>query len=183
ATQLAWFENILESARKNPAVRGVAVGMHVALPESLAPGHSMSDTVTGTESGRQVYTDLVKFNQATKKHVYILASHSHFYMSGIFDTDYWNANGGVLPGWIVGTAGAMRYPLPPGARKAKDARQKVYGYLLGTVHRDGSIDFTFKKINRSDIPASVTDRYTPAFADYCFNQNADFKSRPAQVEK
>lgn len=183
ATQIAWFESMLDRARKNPAVRGLVVGMHVALPESLAAGHSMSDTVTGTESGRQVYTDLLKFNQTTKKHVYILASHSHFYMSGIFNSDYWNANGGVLPGWIVGTAGAMRYPLPPDANKAKDARQKVYGYLLGTVHRDGSIDFSFKKVNRSDVPGPVAERYTPAFADYCFNENTDFKPHPAQADR
>ena len=183
STQLQWFESTLERARKNPAVRAVVVGMHVALPESLAAGHSMSETVTGTESGRQVYTDLLKFNQTTKKHVYILASHSHFYMSGIFNSDYWNANGGVLPGWIVGTAGAMRYPLPPTAGRAKDARQKVYGYLLGVVHRDGSIDFSFKKVNRSDIPTSVAERYTPAFADYCFNENTDFKPHPPQPER
>jgi hypothetical protein len=177
STQLAWFEYVLDRARRNPAVHGVVVGMHVALPESLAAGHSMSDTVTGTESGRQVYADLLKLNQA-KKHVYILASHSHFYMSGIFNTDYWNAHGGVLPGWIVGTAGAMRYPLPPDARKAREARQKVYGYLLGTVHGDGSIDFSFKKISRSDIPDPVADRYTPEFTDYCFNENTDFKPHP-----
>ncbi|HEY6347838.1 MAG TPA: hypothetical protein VI636_00370 [Candidatus Angelobacter sp.] len=181
ATQLAWFESVLERARKNPAVRTVVVGMHESLPDSLASGHSMSDSATGTESGRRVYTDLLKLNRATKKRVYILASHSHFYMSGIFNSNYWNAKGGVLPGWIVGTAGAMRYPLPPTANKAKEAREKVYGYLLGKVHRSGSIDFSFKKTNRSEIPAAVAERYTPAFADYCFNENTDFKSRPAQA--
>jgi hypothetical protein len=179
ATQLAWFEYVLDRARTNSKVRAVVVGMHEALPESLAAGHSMSDTVTGTESGRQVYADLLKFNQATKKHVYILASHSHFYMSGIFNSDYWNTHGGVLPGWIIGTAGAMRYSLPPDIRKAKEARQKVYGYLLATVHQDGSIDFSFKKVGRSDIPDSVVQRYTPEFTDYCFNQNTDFKPHPA----
>jgi len=179
SAQIAWFESTLERARANAQVHGVVVGMHAALPESLASGHSMSDTVAGTESGRQVYTDLLQFNQLTKKHIYILASHSHFYMSGIFDSDYWNAHGGVLPGWIVGTAGAMRYPLPPTANRAKDARQKVYGYLLGTVHHDGSIDFTFKKIKHSDVPGAVAQRYTPNFANYCFEENTDFKPHPA----
>jgi len=183
ATQMAWFESVLQRASRNRAVRGVVVGMHEALPDSLASGHSMSDTVTGTESGRQVYTDLLKFNQTTKKHVYILASHSHFYMSGIFNSDYWNTHGGALPGWIVGTAGAMRYPLPPDAYKAKEARQKVYGYLLGTVHQDGSINFSFKKINRSDIPDSVAGHYTAMFTDYCFNENTDFKPHPAQAKR
>ena len=82
----------------NPEVRAVVVGMHAALPDSLASGHSMSDYPAGTQSGRQVYTDLLNFNKQTQKHVYILASHSHFYMSGIFDSDYWRANGGALPG-------------------------------------------------------------------------------------
>lgn len=180
STQLAWFKSILERDRKNPAVRAVVVGMHVALPGSLAPGHSMSDTPAGTESGRQAYRDLLNFHQTTQKYVYILASHSHFYMSGIFNSDYWNENGGVLPGWIVGTAGAMRYPLPPGESKSVEAKQKVYGYLVGTVHGDGTIDFVFKEIDRSDVPGAVAERYTPAFADYCFNENADFNPHPPQ---
>ena len=116
--QVGWFESVLKRATANPEVRAVVVGMHAALPDSLAAGHSMSDYPAGTQSGRQVYTDLLKFNKDTQKKVYILASHSHFYMSDLFDSDYWNAHGGVLPGWIVGTAGAMRYhaevprPLP-----------------------------------------------------------------------
>lgn len=183
ASQVAWFEGVLERARTNPQVHSIVAGMHAALPDSLAIGHSMSDTVAGTQSGRQVYTDLLQFGQMTRKHVYILASHSHFYMSGIFDSDYWNAHGGVLPGWIVGTGGAMRYPLPPTARRAKQALQKVYGYLLGTVHRDGTIDFTFKKIKRSDVPDEVAQRYTPEFVDYCFNENTDFKPHPAQAKR
>ena len=44
--------------------------------------------------------------------VYVLASHSHYYMENIYNTEHWRLHGGVLPGWIVGTAGAVRYPLP-----------------------------------------------------------------------
>jgi len=176
--QVAWFEGVLKRASANRKVRAVVVGMHAALPDSLAAGHSMSDYPAGLQSGRQVYTDLLKFNKQTKKRVYILASHSHFYMSGIFDSDYWRVNGGVLPGWIIGTGGAMRYPLPPQASRAQEAKQKEYGYLLATVHPDGTIDFNFHEIKRSDVPPAVAQKYTPEFTDYCFNENTDFNPHP-----
>jgi hypothetical protein len=176
--QMAWFEKVVHRASSNHSVRAVVVGMHAALPDSLAAGHSMSDYPAGIQSGRQVYNDLLNFNKRTHKHVYIMASHSHFYMSGIFDSNYWRAHGGVLPGWIVGTAGAMRYPLPPDVSRAKEARQKIYGYLLGTVHPDGAIDFTFHEIKRDAVPEAVAQRYSPQFADYCFNGNTDFLPHP-----
>jgi hypothetical protein len=181
--QLGWFEGVLKRAAADDNVKTVVVGMHAALPDSLAAGHSMSDTEAGTQSGRQVYTDLLNFRQQTHKHVYVLSSHSHFYMSGIFDSDYWRANGGVLPGWIVGTAGAMRYALPATAARAKEARQKIYGYLLGTARPDGSVDFVFHEIKREDIPDAVNQRYTPEFVDVCFSQNTDLRTWPAPASK
>jgi hypothetical protein len=181
SAQLAWLQDVLNRAAANKNIRAVVVGMHEALPNSLAFGHSMNDSQQGTASGRDVYAELLHLKQQSKKQVYILASHSHFFMSGIFDSDYWHAHGGVLPGWIVGTGGAMRYPLPPEATRAKEARQKVYGYLLGTVHHDGKIDFAFQEIKRSDVPDAVAQRYTPEFADYCFNENTDFKPHVAQT--
>jgi Calcineurin-like phosphoesterase len=177
--QVNWVENVLRHAEKNPAVRGVVVGMHEALPDSLAANHSMNDWPLGITTGRRVYEDILKFKRKTDKPVYVLASHSHFYMSDIFESDYWRFHGGVLPGWIVGTAGAFRYVLPPDASRAKEARQKVYGYLLGTVHPDGKIDFAFQEVQRGDILDAINQRYTPAFVDYCFNQNAD-PAIPAQ---
>lgn len=176
--QMTWLEEVLKRATNNAAVRAVVMGMHEALPGSLAAGHSMNDFPVAMESGRKAYEDLLRFHRQTQKQVYILASHSHFYMSGIFDSDYWQAHGGVLPGWIVGTGGARRYPLPPDAGRAHEAREKVYGYLMATVHRNGSIDFKFQEIKPKDIPGAVSRRYTPEFVDYCFNENADF-GRPA----
>ena len=35
------------------------------------------------------------------------------YGGNLYNTAHWRTHGGVLPGWIVGTAGAVRYPLPP----------------------------------------------------------------------
>jgi Calcineurin-like phosphoesterase len=180
--QMAWFEGVLKRAAANPNVRAVVVGMHAALPDSLASGHSMNDWEVGPQSGRQVYNDLLNLSQGGKR-VYILASHSHFFMSGIFDSDYWRAHGGVLPGWIVGTGGATRYSLPATADRAKEARTKVYGYLLGSVRGDGSIDFAFQEIKRGDIPNAVTQRFTPEFVDFCFNQNTDFRPPAAPAKK
>jgi hypothetical protein len=175
--QVTWFEGVLQRAAAKPEVRAVVVGMHAALPDSLASGHSMNDWQVGTDSGRHVYVSLLSFKNETHKHVYVLASHSHFFMSGIFHSGYWRANGGELPGWIVGTGGAMRYALPPQAPHAKEARTKVYGYLLATVHGDGAIDFKFKEVKQSDVPAAVMQRYTPEFVGFCFEKNTEFPSR------
>ncbi len=176
--QLAWFEGVLKRAAADGNVKTVVVGMHAALPDSLAAGHSMNDSPVGAESGRRVYTDLLNLIQQAHKHVYVLSSHSHFYMGGIFDSDYWREHGGVLPGWIVGTAGAMRYALPSTASRAKEARQKIYGYLRGDVHTDGAIDFVFQEIKRADIPEAVSQRYTSEFVDVCFDKNTDFRRAP-----
>lgn len=172
--QVTWLESVLERASSNPEVRALVVGMHAALPDSVAIGHSMSDWLVGVESGRRVHTDLLDFKKKTEKNVYLLASHSHFYMSGIFNSEYWATHGGELPGWIVGTAGALRYALPPDAGRAKEARTKVYGYLLGTVHPDGKIDFKFEEIKKSDTPSAVNRRYTPQFVNFCFDKNTAF---------
>jgi hypothetical protein len=182
-TQVTWLEGVLERASSNPDVRAMLVGMHAALPDSVAIGHSMSDWLVGIESGRRVYTDLLDFKKKTKKNVYVLASHSHFYMSGIFNSEYWAAHGGELPGWIVGTAGAVRYALPPDAPRAKEARTKLYGYLLGTVHQDGKIDFKFQEIKKSDTPAAISQRYTPQFVDFCFDKNTAFNPMPEPLHK
>ncbi len=172
--QVSWLEGVVKRATSNPDVRALVVGMHAALPDSLAHGHSMNDWEVGAESGRRVYTDLLNFNKQTHKNVYLMASHSHFYMSGIFNSDYWKVHGGELPGWIVGTAGAQRYMLPPDAPRAQEARTKVYGFLLGTVHTDGSIDFKFEEIKRPDTPAAVSQRYTRELVDFCFDKNTNF---------
>jgi hypothetical protein len=104
--------------------------------------------------------------------VYVLASHSHYFMENIFNTDYWRHNGGVLPGWIVGTAGAQRYALPSDVSGAAAAQTDVYGFLLGNVKSDGEIKFTFERLNESDIPKAVSDRYTAPFVHWCFAENS-----------
>jgi hypothetical protein len=170
--QVAWLEKVLGVDSANPKIRTIVAGMHEALPDSLSKGHSMNESAAGTESGRQVYLDLLKAQNDAHKRVYILASHSHYFMEGTFNTDYWRAHGGVLPGWIIGTAGAQRYALPEGATSASKAETNVYGFLLASAKPDGEIGFTFHQLAESNIPASVVARYTPQFVHWCFAGNS-----------
>jgi hypothetical protein len=175
AAQLRWFERTLTEDLSNPAVATIVTGMHKALPESISAGHSMNESPTGIESGRRVYVDLLRARDQAHKRVYVLASHSHYYMDGIFNTEYWKEHGGVLPGWIVGTGGARRVPLPPNSSDAHGALMNVYGSLLGTVQPNGEINFEFEQLLEKDIPESVTARYGKDFVHWCFAENTEAK--------
>lgn len=187
--QIEWFEQVLAADKADANVRTVIVGMHRALSNSLACGHSMNGDV-GNESkqsldgGRRVYEDLMKWRHDSNKFVYVLASHSHFYMDGIFETPYWEhrkIGKDVLPGWIVGTAGAIRYNLPRYPEdflKKHHAQTDVAGYLLASVKDDGEVRFDFKEVNQSDLPQSIQDVYGSEFVGKCFKDNHDSKDHP-----
>jgi hypothetical protein len=174
-TQMTWFKKVLSHDEGDETIKTIVVGMHEALPESISRGHSMSeskDSPVPEKSGREVYQQLLRVKNGAKKNVYVLASHSHFYMEGIFNTPYWQEHGGILPGWIVGTAGAVRYTLPKEATDAIDAKTNVYGYLLATVQANKDIRFQFELIKKSDVPKDIVKRYGPGFIDFCFNKNS-----------
>ena len=173
--QMQWLAGVLGRDAKDNSIRTVVLGMHKALPESVSFSHSMNESKTGTESGRRVYEMLLKLQNESHKNVYVLASHSHFFMEGTFNTPYWQSHGGVLPGWIVGTAGAERYPLPKDFHAAKAAKTNVYGYLLATVNPPGepagTIRFKFEELKENDIPRDVVGRFTSKFVHECFAAN------------
>jgi len=175
APQMKWIEGVLNRDRKDSAIHTIVVGMHEALPESISSNHSINEYPSGEQTGRRVYARLLKMQNDAHKIVYVLASHSHFFMDGIFNTLYWKSNGGVLPGWIVGTAGAERYPLPPDAADAKAAKTNVYGYLVATVNPAGeplgTINFKFEELKEDKIPADVVRRFTEPFVHECFEGN------------
>jgi hypothetical protein len=178
--QLDWFERVLKADAATPAIHSIVVGMHAALPHGLACDHSMNDYSAGEPSGSRVYRDLLEAHKGGKQ-VYILASHSHFIMSNIFNTNYWRNNGGVLPGWIIGTAGAIRYRLPAQAAQADFAQTDVYGYLLATVNppgAPGTIRFDFQQVEKKDVPAELIVRYSRGLVDQCFDGNKEM--RPAK---
>jgi hypothetical protein len=175
AAQMKWIEEVLAMDRKDDSIRTLVVGMHEALPESISANHSMNEYSSGVKTGRRVYAMLLKMQNDAHKIVYVLASHSHYFMDGIFNTEYWKTHGGVLPGWIVGTAGAERYRLPPNAGDAKAAKTDVYGYLIGTVNPPGeprgTIKFKFEEFAEHNIPEDVAQRFTPSFVHECFVGN------------
>ena len=180
--QLKWFQDRLADARKNDAVRSVVVGMHEALPKSISADHAMCDITKEKDSrypfqlscdeGNAAYKALLDFQAARPiKYVYVIASHSHFYMQGIFNS---RAEGERLPGWIVGTAGAVRYPLPANQpAKPDDARTNVYGYLLGTVDPYGKIEFKFQEVKEQNVPAKVRQQYPDRLVNWCFARNSE----------
>ncbi len=180
--QMKWIEGVLNRDGKDESVHTIVVGMHEALPESISANHSMNEYPSGIETGRRVYQMLLKIQNESHKIVYVLASHSHFFMEGIFNTPYWKANGGELPGWIVGTAGAERYQLPPAAGDAKVAKTNVYGYMVATVNPEGeppgTIKFKFEELKEDSIPADVLQRFTKPFVHECFEGNR--RSGPVQ---
>lgn len=171
--QMLWLHRLLQRDASDSGIRALVLGMHEALPESLAKVHSMEHSAAGNRTGSLAYQWLLEFKNASGKPLYILASHSHFYMAGIFDSDYWRAHGGVLPGWIIGTAGAVRYPLPPDAGKAEAAETHVYGYLIASVtsSKDDPVHFVFHKLSETDVPSEVVKRFTPALVHECWVDN------------
>lgn len=192
--QLEWLDKVLAKDRSDRDVLSVVVGMHRALPNSWACGHSMNGddgkpedvNRRSLESGRRAYKALLDFHKDTSKHVYVLASHSHFLMSDIFNTPYWNNSSkpdrGVLEGWVVGTAGAARYRLPecpngtdPSKCVPKQTLAASYtsGYLLANVHLDGKVEFQFEQVTEADVPKEVRDKYGKKFVDFCFLANRD----------
>jgi len=181
--QMRWFTNVLKRAAADPNVKTVVIGAHAALPYSLTCDHSMNESAQMTKTGADVYRQLLKFRTDTKKHVYLFASHSHFVVSDVFDSDYWQKNGGVIPGVIIVSAGAIRYRLPAdtlGGAPTSRAQTDVYGYFLCTVHPDGTITFDFKKVDESQVQADVVKRYGKDFVTQCFVDNKDDQPRDSK---
>jgi hypothetical protein len=173
--QLAWFRRRLTNAKSDASIKSVVVGMHEALPDSFGNDHSMGDKKEEPDSivsGRDAYKALADLSK--DKPVYVLASHSHFFMENIFSTPALTANGAhPLSGWIVGTAGAVRYKLPP-VLPAKPAisQTDIYGYLLGTVDAEGKIQFSYEQIHEPDVPQNVWERYPAKSVLWCFDHNS-----------
>ena len=171
AAQLKWFHSVVDRDEKSDGIQTLVVGMHAALPGSFGNSHSMGDWAQGEKSGREVYEALWHAQSAAHKKVYLLASHSHFYMEGVYRTDAWK--GRELPGWIVGTAGAVRYRLPAGAVPGPKAMTDVYGYMVGTASANGSIAFSFHQIPVSDLLRTSRDKYPESLVRWCVEENKE----------
>ncbi len=177
ANQLKWLQAVVQRDEASDQIKTIVVGMHAALPGSFGKSHSMEDWPQGAYSGTLVYQELVHAKEVAHKNVYILASHSHFYMEDVYNTETWK--GHVLPGWIIGTAGAIRYPLPPGKTQGPGSMTKVYGYMTGTVAADGTIEFAFHKLAVADLLTANQGRLPDSLVHWCDQSNVQ-QPPPAQ---
>jgi len=170
--QLQWLRAVLDrDLAPHSGVTTVVAAMHEALPHSISSDHGMDDWDLGVRTGELVYTWLYDA-QAAGKHVYILASHSHYYSPNIFNTPYWKQHTGkVVPGTIIGSAGAHRYQLPKEADKA--SRTDIYGYLQGTVQGDGSIDFALHVLSEADLVGAKWPAAPLSVIHECVIHNSD----------
>jgi hypothetical protein len=149
--QLVWLARVLALDAADDSVRTIVVGMHAALPYSTSRGHAMdaydllfrAQNLAGPENKR--------------KHVYVLASHSHYFLENIYDTP--EHRGQVLPGWIIGTAGAQQY---------QDTIR--YGYLRMEVLPDGTISARFQDVD-ADTPPLASGPGAKELTDFCFGVN------------
>jgi hypothetical protein len=163
--QLAWLASVLAADAKDDKVKTIIVGMHAALPLSNERGHAMDQTCNGYCSGLSAYNLLwdaqnLSAPASKRKHVYLLASHSHFFRENIYDTP--EHKGKVLPGWIIGTGGAEQY---------KQASERImYGYMLVEVRADGTIGTQFREVTR-DSPPLATGVGADELTTFCFEQN------------
>jgi hypothetical protein len=172
SAQLHWLRSVLDrDLDPHSNVHAIITGMHEALPHSTGSEHAMDDWDLGMRTGEVVYRWLYDA-QAAGKHVYIIASHSHFYSPNVFNTLYWKEHSNkVVPGWIVGTAGAHRYKLPNSADPT--ARTNVYGFMRGTVHPDGAIEFNYVELSEADLEKAKWRDAPDAAIHQCFVGNRD----------
>ncbi len=166
--QMNWIKSLISRDETSDQIQTIVIGMHEALPGSLADGHSMSDWPLGVQTGRQVYEALLHARDVARKNVYVFASHSHFYMEDIFNSATWK--GEVLPGWIIGTAGAQRYRLPQDVTPGPKAMTNVYGYVIATVAVGGSITTTFEKLSLEDL-TKASPGVPAALVKWCYERN------------
>ena len=169
--QLQWLRAVLDrDLAPNSGIRTIVAGMHEALPHSTGSSHAMDDWPLGMRTGEQVYGWFYSA-QAAGKHVYLIASHSHYYSPNVFKTSFWSQQNKVVPGWIIGLAGAHRYVLPPAADK--QSRVDTYGYLQGTVQADGSIAFALQELSENDLLRSKWPNAPAAAIHECYIHNSD----------
>jgi hypothetical protein len=92
-----------------------------------------------------------------RKKVYVFASHSHFFEQNVYDTH--EHAGQVLPGWIIGTAGAEHY-----------GDTIDYGYLEVEARPDGTLLPRFREVGR-ESPPLLSGPEAQLLTDYCITKN------------
>lgn len=162
AAEVLWLAKLLKLDAEDKSIKTIIAGMHEALPYSTSRDHAMDMTCQGICSGEEVYQLLYRAQGLTgppdrQKHVYVFCSHSHYYQKDIFNTP--EHQGQVLPGWLVGTAGAQQY-----------VNTIRYGYLQVEVMPDGTLNPRFVDVTR-DMPPLATGQGAEELTDFCFKDN------------
>jgi len=160
--QITWLARVLAADVADPGVRTIVVGMHAALPNSTVREHAMDASCQGRCSGDQVYGMLFRAQNLSappsqRKNVVVFASHMHTFAADVYATP--EHSGQVVPGWVIGTAGAEQY-----------AAEIRYGYVLAEVRADGSVAVEFRGVTR-DTPPAAEGPGAAAATDYCFALN------------
>ena len=170
--QLKWLRAVLDhDLDPHSGIRTIIAGMHEAPPHSTGSEHAMDDWDRGLRTGELIYNWFYDA-QAAGKHVYLIASHSHYYSPNIFNSPYWKERTKkVVPGWIIGTAGAHRYLLSREADKA--SKENIYGYMRGTVHADGVIDFALRELSEADLEKVKWPNAPSEAVKDCYDNNRD----------
>ena len=89
--------------------------------------------------------------------MYVFASHSHEFLENIYDTR--EHRGQVLPGWVIGTAGAEQY------------RGTIqYGYTRVEVLSDGTLTVRFREVD-AGTPPLASGPGARELTDFCFHVN------------
>jgi hypothetical protein len=81
-----------------PLPREIVARLAEALAKAL--GGRRKEAVITTKFGVG-YPDAKNYRDSGRKRVYVLASHQHFYMENVYDSQYLREHGGVLPGWVI----------------------------------------------------------------------------------
>jgi len=174
AEQLVWFNAVISKIEAEPDVRALVVGMHESLPYSYSFSHSMNSAQDKGTSGLGVYQRLLEYKKKGKP-VYVFSSHSHFFLTDLYNTSYWQSNGGVLPGYLVGTAGAQHYSVPPEVKEFAQYAENQYGYVVATVSRDTSshdpLNFRFVPVKKKDLLPDTVRRFGVEAVNFCFSGN------------
>lgn len=160
--QLVWLRRVLAADAKDDSVKAIVVGMHEALPYSASRIHAMDASCQGLCSGQSAYDLLYRAQNLAgppekRKRVVLLASHAHTFLENVYDTP--EHQGQVLPGWIVGTAGAVQ-----------TSEAIRYGWLKVAVSPDGSFTPEFREVGRT-TPPLASGRGAEALTEFCFTLN------------
>jgi hypothetical protein len=170
--QLSWAMKVIAADETDPQVKVLLVGMHESLPDSYSQDHSMNEGSDQGASGRVLYKRLLEFRQKSGKPVHVFSSHSHYYLADIYNTGAWQSNGGVLPGWLVGTAGAQHYSVPPEVKSFTTWAENQYGYaIVHVTPATGAVHVRFVPVKRQDLGAPLIAEFGKAAVDFCFARN------------